>query len=1046
MTPQQKASHPEKSIWVEASAGTGKTKVLIDRLLSLLLLGVPLDKILCLTYTKAAALEMTERLVARLDQWAIIPDAALKTDMMDLGLSIDNMTIARSLRADWYASPHGIDIQTIHSFCQKILNTFPIEAGVTPYFQVMDATAIHQGFQKAIVQAASENTRSLNVLLMHRTWQSIQDILLSLFSERYKWHARGGQEKIISAFEKDLSLSCQPIRLSDLMLPNVQDIIVSLEQEGVRAQKIGSALDVFHVSSKTSEDFLSLADAFLTQKETVRKSFYPKKWGESHIKWSADLTSFAEKIRDITVQQKKEVLKDYSVHMATLFSKALDIYTAWKQVQGRLDYDDLIFKTKTLLEDAPASLWVGYKLDMDIDHVLVDEAQDTNPVQWAIIKKITGDFFHCEQGDLKRSLFVVGDAKQSIFSFQGAHMDTFQGTKRVLMSENDEIQTVNLTTSFRTTGPILEFVDALFSRHKHLGDVPPHVCHRKGQGGIVAFWPLMDPPEKIFLKPWQVADKPFMERSAQTRLAEYITEKIQDWLTKGRLLSGTNRPVQPKDIMILVRKRDAFVSAMIRALKTAGISVHGDEKILLNEHIFIQDMQALSDFLLLPQNDMALALVLKSPLVGMSEDDLFELSYNRPGYLWHALKKRGQITGTIYHTAHIFLSHLLNKVGYKTPYDFYMLVLYKHKKFQAYLARMGTEVNGVIEAFLDILGKTPLYGMDIFWQEFKAANHMIARPMEDNAVRIMTVHGAKGLQAPIVIMPDTTQIPRPTASFFWTKNSLACLPKALYGVPEIEILQEHQKEDQLGEYYRLLYVAMTRAEEELYISGWRPISGVSEGSWYSLLLETSKAMSNFQEGIWNMVGSRREALLDDIEQGERGVSLNNFDAPPKPVKISGQKEQKSKETIATKEGIYTHTLLENLVDMPLQYRPVFMKKFIDENDLPVGALEAIENLLNDSVYKHIVSLPHQVEMPIVGDINGEAIKRYIDFCALDVVQRKIYILEYKTVRKDLFGSREKDKEQINNYKEILSIIYPDYEIKGIIIYINIIAGTFSWED
>ncbi len=1048
--PQLSASNPKRSCWVNASAGTGKTKVLIDRILRLLLSGVPFDRILCLTYTNAAAQEIKERLITRLNQWAERSTDVCSADIVALGVLPQDVKVQpETLRDAWCASPTGIAIQTLHGFCQKLLHMFPLEANIPPYFSVMDIAQVHQRFESAIKDVALKNPALLEGVLQVRTWKGILEILHGLFAERYHWIERGGGRKILASLSKDLGVNDGQKYFISPHLCEIDAIITQLNTEGVRAKKTAQALSAWASSTDRHQDTLSvLTECFLTKSGTIRQNLYPKKWLIDYADWANILDALSVDVLHYAETVKKKRIQDFSTHIITFFDKAFCSYIAWKMQNSFLDYDDLIFKTQELLHTMQASEWVRYKLDLSIDHVLLDEAQDTNPAQWKIIQKIIHDFFDDCERKATRTLFVVGDTKQSIFSFQGADIAFFQDIQNTFLTKTEDIQSLTLDTSFRTTEPILNFVDAVFARYKVLDHVPVHICHRIGQGGRIEIWPLVSSSEATSAQPWKVADKLLIEKSTEIQLADMIANKIENWLQDKKFLEGTNRLIAPKDIMILVRKRDSFVGAIIKSLKNRSIPVSGDEKIALSTHLFIKDMQALSDFLLLPQNDMALALILKSPIIGMTEEDLCALAaHDRQGSLWCALKNRARKNEAPFHNAYVLLRRLLNKVDYLTPYALYMNLLYKHKKWQAYLARMGPEVSGIIEEFLAIFRDEIPRDLDGFWRHFEKAKHMIVRPVEENAVRVMTVHGSKGLQSPIVILPDTTQVPRTLSPYFWSEAGLICVPSSSDMVPGIESLKEAVQQEQMDEYYRLLYVAMTRAEESLYIGGWAPVSGVPEASWYSLLSTTAENMPQFYDGVWAESGCSRAAEQEGVTKSRTFRMPDGMDAAPtkrkRCKKNDGAALPKLYDHNAAEVGMHIHCLLEHAADIPIQDRLCFVHKFSQDHNLDLGARQAVESLLNNELYQNLLALPHQTELPIIGTYNGVPIKCRIDFCSVDKIGKKIYVLDYKAVH-----SANTDVElkkiyqlQMARYKVLLTQIYAAYDIKCMIVVLDIQSGS-----
>ena len=537
-------------------------------------------------------------------------------------------------------------------------------------------------------------------------------------------------------------------------------------------------------------------------------------------------------------------------------------YARAKESEAVLDYDDLILKTQALLSRAGAAAWVLFKIDGGVDHILVDEAQDTNPEQWSIIERLAEEFFAGEgASERTRTLFAVGDEKQSIYSFQGADPIRFGAVGRTFRAKAMAIEhiwnDVPLTLSFRSTEPVLAAVDAVFSKRPAAeglifdeASVIKHHAFRTGQAGLVELWPVvtetkLEPAEAF--EPWNEGAAP---PHAVDVLCGRIAGQIKAWLDKDEKLESEGRKISPGDILILVRRRDPFTAPMIRALKREKIAVAGADRMQLLQQIAVMDLVALADVLLMPEDDLSLAVVLKSPLFGLDDDDLFDLAYKRDTSLWNVLKRKAK-DNPRYQEAAELVPRWLSRVDLMPPYEFFLELLGENgqEMRKRMLTRLGPEAAESLDEFLDLalaFDRESPPSLQGFVNALRSTNVEIKRDMEQkrDEVRIMTVHGAKGLQAPIVFLPDTCMLPR--------RQGASIYSLARHGVPREEIghivwpaggntlahIEEAKavlRKAELEEYHRLLYVAITRARDRLYICGWSQKDAPEKASWYELV-------------------------------------------------------------------------------------------------------------------------------------------------------------------------------------------------------------------
>ncbi len=857
------ASDPDVSAWVAANAGAGKTYTLANRVARLLLAGAKPERILCLTFTKAAAAEMQERLFRQLGEWAMLPDEDLRTRIAGIGGDgHGDLKKARRLFAGALETPGGLKILTLHAFCQVVLSRFPIEAKIPPAFEVLDDQSaremIGEARQHVLERAGSGDARlaTAAALLVTETSEATLSRILdaALAGDRRKldrFFAGGDFRAAIRAghqlAEDDTVAGIAGTFCSDL----ARDIETLREVHGWLGG--GSANDLKAASRlapflTTPDSFGQIGRFLVTDKGERRKLIATKKLADSRPDLLAFLTGLQDRFCEAAERRKRARAADLTEAALTLVNAMRQDYASAKQLRGVLDYDDLIVETRNLLKDRSAAAWVLYKLDGGIDHVLIDEAQDTSPEQWEIVQALTAEFFAGKGRDRAlRTVFAVGDEKQSIFSFQGADPSQFDRNRRHFadLAAGAEHPFIDqpLITSRRSAPEILSFVDKVFGDEAaragltFSGAEIQHQAHRATAKGGIEFWPALKPDPVEEIDPYMPVDATQAE-SPVARLARQVADHIARWLNSGARLPDHEEPIQPRDIMILLPRREPFGSEVIRQLKLRRVPVAGADRVRLTEQIAAMDLIALGRFVLQREDDLTLAALLRSPLCGLSEEALFALAYQRKGDLWRALVARQ----ADFAAAHQFLSQMLERADYAPPFEFYSHALTTLGGKEKLLARLGPESTDAIEEFLSLTlthERSHSPSLEGFLDWVERGGTEIKRDMDRgrNEVRVMTVHGAKGLEADIVILPDTTSLPEPPSRkghlLYAEGHVLFPLPDAdapdvvknAKAAAEVEALKEHR---------RLLYVALTRARDRLYVCGFENRRGVKEGSWYQL--------------------------------------------------------------------------------------------------------------------------------------------------------------------------------------------------------------------
>ena len=869
--PQRIAADPAISAFVTANAGSGKTKTLIDRVARLLLAGVDPEKVLCVTYTKAAAAEMQRRLFGRLGDWSVMADEALTETLTKLegpksaGYDRVDLSRARALFARALETPGGLKIQTIHAFCEKLLRRFPLEAGVSPGFRVMDdaaAAAIADAARKAVARHAlkgkglvSEAYARFSVSL---DFAAFQAMFLSFESRRAPlaafFAAQAGYEGAV-AWVWD-ACGVEPGKDPEILEAEAmagldrglwRDAAGVLTAGGVADQKCAAKLAA--VAGDPTAGLSLALDALFTERGEGTSATWVFK--TSGMKSREDLRQALLDEQD-RLAIVRERIRGANVAAETRDALALAeayllSYRMEKSYRGALDFADLIEKTKALLANRPAAAWVLFKLDGGIDHILVDEAQDTAPDQWDIVRALTGEFFVGAGVDgrprpLKRTLFVVGDDKQSIYSFQGADPARLNEETRQYLAQiaAAELQgkSVPLLSSWRSTIEVLDFVDAVFTK-----GVPPgiealaHVPMREDDRGCVDLWPLEREVRGEERDAWTAPLDVEGEHSATKRLARNIACEIAALVKRGDAVSnpankdgGDWRPARWGDVLILVRKRGALFEEILRALKHAKIPVAGADRLALSAHIVFDDLLALARFALFPADDLTLAALLRSPFCDVEDESLYRLAKGRTASLWLTLLARANEQAD-WRSAADFLSALIAEAGQRRPFELYSRVLGMRDALgrstrARLLRRLGREAEDALDEFLaQVLAaeQRGVHDLESLAAAFASLDITVKRELEAgrDEVRVMTAHGAKGLEAPIVFLPETTTTSGARGSpLMETEEGGFLWCSAQKGDCEASRLaRELRARKENDESLRLLYVALTRARERLVLCG-----------------------------------------------------------------------------------------------------------------------------------------------------------------------------------------------------------------------------------
>jgi len=1131
---QSMAATPDKSIFVSANAGSGKTRVLVERVSRILLTGTNPDKIMCLTYTKAAAAEMQTRLFAALGDWSIMSESELAKKLNTLEnktseRSKNDLDRARSLFARALETPGGLKVQTIHAFCERLLKRFPLEAGIVPGTDAIDehgATIIQEQVwtdieTEAVANPGGKLAADIALLAAHKSDQDMDKIYSWAMGNAYKidaWQAAGGTHELAGLL--DIDADCSP---EDIMkqaweaapITKLRAAVAAMMESSVNDQNKAKYIIAAFDAATPELAFAHYVKMFFTQAGTPTKNIVTAKAGDVAISLFGNSKTGHqhETLRMIAANEhlrSARVLKlTTAVYNIAVLAAAK--YRAIKRQRREIDFGDMIYLARNLLTNSEAREWVRYKLDGGVEHILVDEAQDTSSTQWDIVDALSDEFFQTGADTKTRTVFAVGDEKQSIYGFQGAEPELFLNKIQGLTKKQPDTQDVTMAMSFRSTKQILALVDQIYYEDKGIletfdaASFPPssdkghHDAHRI-DNGLIEFWPASQKPdtdtEEISWKPTPV-DK-LDARSSREKLAAEIAAQIQTWLAVNepvfdRDLKRT-RSMRPSDILILVQKRTAFFDAVIRNLKSVGVPVAGADRLKLTDSIAAQDMLSLAKFTLLPADDLSLAEVLKSPLFGWDDDQLFDLAYGRKGTLWAALPSGAERK---------ILTRIKSMASKFAPYEFFARTLALVPKdggpslLQKIYGRLGIEAADVLDVFLSRAlahQRRSAPSLQRFITDIEASESTIKREMDagQNEVRVMTVHGAKGLEAPVVILPDTTQAVSAARETFFKSGVGFVLRVSKSEAPQaLQALELAKKTEIEREAMRLLYVALTRAESRLLVCGFESNGSVADTSWHRRVQNALEGMDGattietpFGDGLQfgqpAEPADKQEKIANTITKLPDWVRTTA--APPPTVQFLSPSQlvrpedaeksdqpvrsplTKTDDTFRFARGNFIHKLLEILPQIQKDKRNSAALTYLQKQGLDMTAAKALTAevfaVIDHPDYTHIFAPGSQAEISLAGGAAGlpQNIRLSGQIDRLCVTEDIVWIVDYKSNRPPPKTEAEVAPlyiRQMAAYRALVRELYPEKRVRTALLWTdgpdmmelsNQILDTVTWDD
>ena len=1104
---QARAADPRAHAALSASAGTGKTQVLTGRVLRLLLSGAAPETILCLTFTKAAAAEMANRIGRRLAAWVRMKDTELRKDLFALDEPNDPVTMqrARRLFAKVLEAPGGLRIQTIHSFAQTLLAAFPAEAGITPGFQPLEGRAEQELGRTTLANLLAEAEADGNERLIG----DVQCLSLRLGegpAVDYLMRCARAQDALVEIGPPD---SIEPKLRALMALPEgaVEDYLAAhcaddrFDCELLRAvadanRRWGSPTGLGH--AEVIDSWLSLSPGeratalpqlrkvVLTDKDTPRVGAGQVR---AHPDYEAHAIALAQSVTELLrIQNAARLACDMAAGLRAgqAFAGA---YAQAKRAAGVADFDDLIRWARALLDRPGMGEWVRYKLDQRTDHILVDEAQDTNAAQWDIVWRLIEEYFsgQPEAERRTRTVFMVGDFKQAIYGFQGTDPREFDKMRSQVRDRSEalraqeeaalEFRDLSINASFRSAQAILDAVDATIDEvgHRSMGvpDRPPrHDAHHSARPGMVELW-----------KPFTFEDSDdgaeseegWLDEDAR-RYADKIAEQVRSWLDDAPILDSTKRPLSPPDILILVRSRGELASLIVARLFSARVPVAGIDRLFLSKPFAVRDLLAAVTFAVQPLDDLNLANLLVSPLVGWDQQQLFDLAHDRRGRLWRALRDRAGERED-FAAAHEALGELLAMADYTTPSRFLETILSgpldgRRKLYRRLGLAARDPIDELMNAALDF-ERNEVPSLERFHAWFARGDVEIQRDPSErtNAVRVMTVHGAKGLEAPYVILADATADPanlgrrNPPLDFAGFGPIVPVVrPRKAELVPPFDTNVAYQQARDLEEHWRLLYVGMTRASERLVVAGIQPTRDVSDNSWHRRVERALASLGTAAEADqrWG-TAVRFRGSIDPRAVKPKGPRLALVPPaipdwarspapaeprPPRPLAPSQLAEDRepapaptAQSRAAARRGTLIHQLLERLADVDADERRNRALGWLERS---AGVTESAQreeiadqvcSVLSDSRFAALFGPGSLAEAPLAATLaDGRVIAGTAD--RLLIEEGRVSVLDFKTGRVPESESQvpAAHRAQMQAYAEALRVIFPEREVRAALLY------------
>ncbi len=1104
---QRIAADPARHVWVAASAGTGKTHVLTDRMLRLMLEGSAPDRILALTFTRAAAAEMQNRIVKRLGEWLGYADERLAAELEALGVvaSPAMMRRARGLFARALDVPGGLKVQTLHAFAQGLLAAFPLEAGLPPGFAALDERDARQLKRRALSECIAQaqhagdagflqDLAELSIIKGEGGLMQALDTLIAHADALLNFRDPAGLAAAVSGWLGVEEGETAGERLAEMLAPGrfddglIEDLVVLLEQWGT-ATGLSAAAEARSWLALDSAGrvaaFPQLCGVVLTKAGEPRSYRLAEKKAPGIQALAEDIGA---KLRALLDFDRRVLTAELAGRVLRAGHRVVDRYRRLKRAALAIDYDDMIALTVGLLGPDGMPSYVGWKLDGRFDHVLVDEAQDTNERQWAIIGRLVEDFFTADE-TRRRSLFVVGDHKQAIYGFQGTDPKMFEGWRQRISPQaeagNRRLEIVDLALSFRSGPAVLELVNAFLQTvgHGALGMAmppPPHRPNRAKAPGEVVLWPVATPEDEADDDEDTPDPGEDGSEAADRNMARKLAEQIARWLAPGdaeRLwLPAHNSWARPEHILILLRKRGWLMGALVAELHERGVPVAGVDRLLLTEPLAVLDLVALVRFAVQPEDDLNLACLLVSPFLGWAHEDIRALGGGRPG-LWAALGRAAPDEARAAE-ARDWLGSVLALADRVGPYAFLDTILSGPLQGRRrLLARLGSQANDPVDELLQQAlayerQNPPALAGFLAWVEADGSD--VKRDAEAAAgqVRLMTIHGSKGLEAPVVVLADSAHQRRARRDDHVSVDIAGAgklpvfHPRSADTPDSIRALKEAQKETDAEEDLRLLYVGLTRAADHLYIGGAAStraaarLEGDKDTSWHGLLAPVLRAVPGVETvpslwgeslrlrgGEWTPPGDETAVVKPETAGMDISGVVTSVAPPPgrpaRPLTPSAMPEAPPEGPAAealraaARRGSLIHRLFQRLPDVPPSERMAQGLAWLKAQgeSLPDALLAEVLVVMDDPAHAALFGVDALAEAPVAGLVGEQVVAGIVD--RLLVEPARVLVVDFKTGLRVPANAAEAPvahRRQMAAYAAVLARAFPGRRVEAALLY------------
>ena len=1058
------ACDPRRSVVVEACAGSGKTWLLVSRMLRLLLEGAEPSELLAITFTRKAAQEMRKRLQDSLAELALVPEEQALTLLEQRGLAAVDarrlLPTARGLYQRVLSSPIGLSVETFHSWFARLLEIAPLASGIPHAYALEDNTSeLLEAAWQRLMQSLHRSDRSekpslrealMTIYEIAGDWNG-KKLIDAFITRRTEWWAARRQGDPLATLrvlcgedgERDARLS---LWREDELLAQFVRLARLLGQGTAKQQDVASGIETVVSAGADLARFGRLYDLLVTSKAEPRKLTLTRaltdklgeadqQWLENH--WTAlarTLISLERRSHDINVIRLNEAV--FRVGEA-----CLEHYQALKTERRVLDFSDLEWLARELITDPAHAAYLQSRLDSRYRHVLIDEFQDTNPLQWHIVRAWLAAY---GEDAARPTVFIVGDPKQSIYRFRRADPRVFQAATHMLMRSGAD----SLSTHQTRRNPI-KLVNALNQAMQGNDWYRPQSTQAQTAGEVyrlplVQIEPLPPAPEAGF-----ALRDPLHEFPLEMEDMRHRREGLQAGLAlhAARERWQGEKPLLWSDILMLVRSR-THLRDTERGLREAGVPFVSSRSGGLLDALEVSDLIALLRWLTVNADDHALAQVLKSPIVGASDDDLIQIARAGEGSWWQRLlSKSDSLQSDSLQRAVSLLSRWLPAAARLPVHDLLDLVMHEGELHARYAIStptfMRAQVLGNLDAFLALsldldAGRYPSIARFLDRLDRLQKGREQEAPDEADvdaaldAVRIMTIHGAKGLEAEVVVLLDANcSDPGGDESGMlcvWPQESPAPTHVSIYGKSKErgqarDALFNEEEALRRQENWNLLYVAATRAKQQVIISGvhdGKDGDGIVSGSWYQRFA--------FAETC-HLAQAAPTPLQSDGE-----FRLSVFappELPPPQLRVAED------ETVAIAEGKRLHALMERLtnsgqwpVQVPASRRVAQWLTCTDaqaqivceqaENLLSTAHLSSFFNPAQHDFARNEMVLIHQGEL--------------LRLDRLVMIDRAVWVLDYK--RHFLDSERHAYRQQLSRYREACVTLFPGRQIRTALITVD----------